>query len=147
MGVITGIGGTLVGVFPMDTFLVGHVVSAMIFFVGGFFTITFLSVAILQQKEVILSKWLSLGGAIVAICFVAFLAGLFISPQGMTLLINFQHIMPATRPIFWDIAFLEWFPLIGILAWLFLAALTSLRYKNSTNRDSLQHDELAQEIT
>lgn len=134
VGLITGIGGTLVGVFPMDAFLVGHVISAMTFFVGGALTIGLLSVAILQQKEVALSKWMSFGGVIVAACFVAFIGTMLYSSQGMTLLMNFQQTMPVPRPIFWDIAFLEWLPLIGILAWLFFAAVIFLRRKNPPNK-------------
>jgi hypothetical membrane protein len=138
VGIVTAVGGTLVGVFPAnlggEAGLMGHIISAMIFFVGGCVTVGIFSLAIVFQKERRASKWLSAVGAGVVLSFVIFL----IAGGGSTSLINIAELMTMMsqpREDFMLLAFLEWLPLLGILAWMFLTALDSaLRVKRNQHQ-------------
>lgn len=128
VGIGTAVGGALVGVFPADVNIWGHIVAAMTFFVGGCVTVGILSIAILRQKEIRVSKWLSVLGAAVMLSFALFLAIGFRAPAGEES--DFTQIMlmmATTRPEFMLAAFLEWIPLLGVLAWICLTALDSLK--------------------
>jgi hypothetical membrane protein len=127
LGIATGVGGFFVGVFPADVNLGAHTVSAMIFFFGGAVTVAIFSIDIFLQKEQKLGRWLCVAGAIVSACFVVFLVVTFSGPR-MTGMANLGASIASERPSpFWDLAFLEWLPLIGILAWIFLLAVEFLR--------------------
>ena len=128
IGIGTGIGGFFVGVFPADVNIVGHSIAAMTFFFGGAATVFTLSIAILLQKETRLDKWLSIVGFGVAACFVLFLVDVFGVRTGLSNISSMGAALASARPTpFWSIPFLEWLPMIGMLAWLFLAAVDSLK--------------------
>jgi len=127
-GIGTGIGGFFVGIFPADVNIVGHSISAMTFFFGGAVTVSIISIAIARQKEIRMGKWLSILGFCVAACFVLFLVDVFGVRSGLSNVSNMSDALKNNRPApFWSIPFLEWLPLIGMLAWLFFAAIDSLR--------------------
>ncbi len=128
VGLETAVGGTLVGVFPADLNLIGHIIAAMTFFFGGCLTVGIFSIAIMKQKEIRVSKWLSAVGAAVVVCFAVFLAVGFGGPVGEESdFAQIMQMMAVTRPDFMGAAFLEWLPLLGILAWVSLASIDSLK--------------------
>ncbi len=127
VGLITAVGGALVGVFPADLNIIGHIIAAMSFFVGGCLTVGILSIAILRQKEVRVSKWLSAAGAAVMVSFALFLAIGFQAPAGQESdYAQMMQMMFVSRPDFLLAALLEWIPLLGVLTWICLTALDSL---------------------
>jgi len=126
--IMSGIGGFLVGVFPADGNILAHGLSAMVFFFGGAVTVAIFSIAIARQQDVRVGKWLSIAGIGVAACFAAFLIDMFVfTPKFKLTDIDSLEMLATLRPAgFWSMAFLEWLPLIGVLAWLSLAAVDSL---------------------
>jgi len=129
IGIAAGIGGFFVGIFPADIDLPAHDIAAMTFFFGGAVTVIVFSVAIARQQNIRLGKWLCIFGIGVAACFTAFLIDAFFFSTGPNLndASSFSQLAPLRPPVFWADAFLEWLPLIGVLAWLLLAALDSLK--------------------
>ncbi len=87
--------------------------------------------AIARQHDAQMGKWLCIVGIGVAACFAAFIIDMFATSAGA----NFSDVdaiegLATLRPpVFWSMAFLEWLPLIGVLAWLGLAAIDSLSRK------------------
>jgi hypothetical membrane protein len=124
IGIVAGIGGFFVGVFPADGIILAHGISALIFFFGGASTVAFFSIAIAVQKEVRMGKWLCIVGVVVFTCFAAFLFDAFVLKSGPSFhdVGSFETFASLRPPIFWPSAFLEWLPLIGVLAWLTFAA-------------------------
>ena len=130
LGIATGIGGFFVGIFPADVDLLGHSISAMTFFFGGAVTVFIFSLAIAKQKEIKLGKWLTIVGLADSACFVLFLVDVFGVGSGLSNVssMSMGAALASYRPTpLWAIPFLEWLPLIGMLAWLFLAAVDSLK--------------------
>ena len=128
LGLGTGIGGFFVGIFPADVNIVAHAIVAMIFFFGGAVTVLVYSLAILRQKEPRLDKWLAIVGLGVSACFVLFLVDVFGVRSGLSSMASMGDALEYNRPpTFWLIPFLEWLPMIGMLAWLFLTAIDSLK--------------------
>ncbi len=132
VGIITAIGGAGVGVFPADANLLGHGLTAMTFFFGGCLTVGIFSLAIFFQKEPRVNKWLSLLGVGVVVSFAAFLSTMFGggSPGEISAL-DIMTAFTQPRDPFMLMAFLEWLPLIGVLAWICLTALDSFQRRKT----------------
>lgn len=114
-GVIAGIGGALVGVFPMND-LDKHALAALTFFVLGLVTVLLASIDFVRAPDPRFPRWLSwLGGATV-VAFGIFLAILFGEAGGLA------H--PEERAAIWPLTIFEWLLIVGILAWVFLTAWT-----------------------
>jgi hypothetical membrane protein len=128
IGIATGVGGFFVGIFPADVNLGGHGIAAMTFFFGGAVTVFVISIAIARQKEIKLAKWLTIVGMVDSACFVLFLVDVFSVSTGVSNMSSMGAALASARPApFWSIPFLEWLPMIFMLAWLFLAAVDSLK--------------------
>ncbi|HMF34358.1 MAG TPA: DUF998 domain-containing protein [Candidatus Lokiarchaeia archaeon] len=133
-GGVAGIGGFLVGIFPGNpATLVEHLVAGSLFFLGGGLVVVTLSAAIFRQKESRVERWVSGVGFTIAGIFLAFLI-VTVDTQGSTdtitmLLVYVTH----PRPVFYASAFFEWSVLIGILIWVLLAALASIKYSQKEN--------------
>jgi len=130
VGYIAAIGCSLVGVFPFDVNLWGHIISSQMYFIGGLLAVLALSLAIWRQKEVKIGKWLSLVGVIVMGIFATFVIMLEVTMTSATAqssLSGLYSMNIGLRPEFMVIAFFEWLDIIGIIAWMCLFALESLR--------------------
>ncbi len=124
MGIVTGIGGFLVGVFPGDVDPVAHAYSGQMFFFGGTAAVGILSIAIARQTKVVLDKWLAIIGLVVVASFSIYLGYIFTNSLAV---VAETSALAESRPAIMPSAYLEWLPLIGVLAWLFLSALDSLK--------------------
>jgi hypothetical membrane protein len=114
-GVIAGIGGFFVGIFPMND-LGTHGAAALTFFLLGLVTVVLGSVDFWRAGDTRFPRWLAVLGAIDAVAFVAFLWLLAGEAEGL------GH--PADRVAIWPLTIFEWLLLVGILLWVFLAAAT-----------------------
>jgi hypothetical membrane protein len=121
IGVIGGVCGALVGVFPMDELAV-HSVVALGFFVLGWLSVALASVDIARRADARFPRWLAAIGAVVTVCFVAFMAVLFTDPIAGTDILA----APDARPDVWIAPILEWSVVIGVLVWTLATALTWL---------------------
>lgn len=123
LGIVGGVSGALVGVFPMDQLQV-HGLVAMGFFLLGPSSVALASVDLLRQRDPRLPRWVgALGIAVVAV-LVLFLVALFTDPimQGGDALAA-----PDLRPAFWLASTLEWAVVVGVLLWTLLAAVSWIR--------------------
>jgi len=120
-GVVAGVSGTLVGVFPMDYLLTHRIVSGVFFLTGwlvaGVFTLRLLAAPIPG-----LPRWLVVPGGLVVAIFATFI-GVYstyrpANPDGPV----------ANRPDgLWSVPFLEWASLLSLLAWFVCVSLALLR--------------------
>ncbi|MCK5116507.1 MAG: DUF998 domain-containing protein [Candidatus Aegiribacteria sp.] len=119
-GLVTGISGALVGIFPMNH-LKPHLIVAMLFFDSAMITIILFSVWVILTRHKVHPRWLALMGLMPAACLFSFIfLRKPISEHGPLLAIP-EHF---TRPDFWPTAAMEWSVLISILTWVIVVALT-----------------------
>jgi hypothetical membrane protein len=122
IGVVAGVSGALVGVFPMDQ-LTMHSIVALSFFVLGSLSVALASIDLARRPDPRFPRWLAVIGAAVTVCFVLFMVALFTDPtSGRDVLAA-----PDARPDVWVAAILEWSVVIGVLVWTLATALTWLR--------------------
>jgi hypothetical membrane protein len=122
IGVVAGVSGALVGVFPMDQLTV-HSIVALSFFVLGSLSVAIASIDLARRPDQRFPRWLAVIGAVVTVCFVLFMVALFTDPtSGRDVLAA-----PDARPDVWVAAILEWSVVIGVLVWTLATALAWLR--------------------
>ena len=115
VGVIAGIGGAFVGVFPMD-YLVPHSRAALTFFMLGLVTVLLASIDFVRRPDPRFPRWLSVVGAVTVAAFAIFLVILFGGDNDLS------H--PDERVAIWPLTIFEWLLIVGILGWVFLTAWT-----------------------
>ena len=114
VGVVAGISGALVGVFPMNNRTI-HIVFALGFFVLGWVAVGLASLDIWRRPEPRFSRWLPALGALTVAVFLLFLS------------VYIPYLYTGTgddRPAFSIATVLEWLVLIGIMGWVLVASLT-----------------------
>jgi hypothetical membrane protein len=117
-GVVAGVAGALVGVFPMDD-IGPHSAAALTFFVLGWLTVGFASIDLLRRPDPRFPRWLAVIGAIATVCFVLFMVALFTDP----LVGEDALAVPEMRPDVWPASILEWSVVAAIVAWTLATAL------------------------
>ena len=118
VGVVAGISGALVGVFPMNNRAI-HIVFALGFFVLGWVAVGLASLDIWRRPEPRFSRWLPAVGALTVAVFLLFLS------------VYIPYLYTGTgsdRPDFSVATVLEWLVLIGIMGWVLVASATWWRY-------------------
>ena len=120
VGVLAGLSGIGVGVYPMDI-AEPHIVAALGFFNLGWICVALASVDILLRPEPRFPRWLALIGAATVVAFLAFLS------IYLPLVLGPAQVVPAVRPDFRPVTLLQWTVLIGILGWVLAASVTWLR--------------------
>lgn len=114
-GVIAGIGGAFVGVFPMND-LDKHSIAALTFFVLGLVTVLLASIDFVHHPDPRFPRWLAAVGAVTVAAFAIFLMILFGGDNDLA------H--PDERVAVWPLTIFEWLLIVGILLWVFLTAWT-----------------------
>jgi hypothetical membrane protein len=114
-GVVAGVGGALVGTFPMND-LDTHALVALTFFLLGLVTVLLASIDFVLADDRRFPRWLAIVGGATVLAFAAFLVILFGEAGGLA------H--PDERLAIWPLTIFEWLLIVGILVWVFLTAVT-----------------------
>jgi hypothetical membrane protein len=114
-GLVTGLAGAMVGVFPMNE-IQPHRLAALTFFMTGGIVVALYSLLISFSKQQTYPRWLAVIGLMDVLCFGGFLS--IVLPAGPASL----EFPGETRPDFWWTTTLEWGILIFLLVWTLLAA-------------------------
>jgi hypothetical membrane protein len=123
-GLITGISGLLVGVFPMDT-MQSHIKVAMLFFNMGLFTMAIFSIYVAFSRQQQFPKWFVVPGAFATLCFAAFLNFPSQSKTNQSSL-EIYALLADNRPTIWFLAIMEWIVVIVVLVWVLMVSVYSL---------------------
>jgi hypothetical membrane protein len=118
IGVIAGIAGLFVGVFPMGN-IPQHRVAALTFFNLGWIAVALASLDFVRRPDGRFPRWLSVVGGLTVAAFIGFLASVRLD----TILADNPLGVPPVRPELWIVPTLEWAVIVGILAWTLLVAL------------------------
>jgi hypothetical membrane protein len=126
---VTAVGTSLVGVFPGDVNFWGHLIAAQTFFFGGMLMVLGFSLAIFRQKDPRIGKWLCWVGLVVVAIFTIFVIILQVTMASYTFetMAGMLSMFQGPRPAFIPLTFFEWSCYFGVITWLCLFALDSLR--------------------
>ena len=122
IGIVAGISGALVGVFPMNEIGI-HRIVALGFFNLGWIAVGLASLDLWRDPDVRFPRWLPALGALVVVIFIAFLTQYIPSlsePAG------------TPRPQFALVTLLEWLVLIGIIVWILVASYSWWRWERGS---------------
>jgi hypothetical membrane protein len=124
-GVVAGVSGTLVGVFPMD-YHAPHRLVSMVFFLSGWLVAVIFSVWLARTRTSGLPRWLAALGPLVGAVFLAFIAvfATYHPADAYARLVD--------RPDVWAVPALEWAALLSLLAWFVCVSLVLLREADSS---------------
>lgn len=117
VGLVTGIAGALVGIFPMNN-LDTHIPVAMWFFRAALTVSALYAVYIMFSKQVKFSRWTSLPAASISVITFIFL--FVLEPVGAG---ENPLLLSVDRPAFWANALLEWGIFLAIMVWVLASAL------------------------
>lgn len=123
-GVIAGIGGIFVGVYPMNAGD-AHALSAATFFLLAWVFVAVASLAFVRACEPRHPAWLALLGAVTALVTLAFLISLRVDPEARARMQSTGPIVD--RPPVWIPTILEWATLLLVMTWVLLTSLAWLR--------------------
>ena len=124
MGLITGLSGSLVGVFPMNN-LEPHVTVAMWFFRAGLVSSAFFAVYVLFSKQKLFSRWTSIPAASISVITFVFLY--ILKPVGTG---DNPLVLTVDRPAFWPNALVEWAIFAAIMVWVLASSYDLYRRSN-----------------
>ena len=115
IGLVAGVSGMLVGVFPMDDLAV-HRQVAQTFFNSGWIAVSLFSLYVLFAKQSIFPRWFIIPGVVTVTIFIAFLTSL----NGLT---EEMLSAPTNRLPLWNATIYEWLVIGSVLIWACLVSL------------------------
>jgi hypothetical membrane protein len=130
LGLVTGLSGALIGVFPMGADLMTHFKVAMLFFNAGLVTTIAFALYLLLSRQARFPRRLALPGGITALSFFSLLYLVEpIMPEGQPPedLPQFLEGLLWDRPPIWPTAIVEWIVVLTVLGWVVAVALTLRR--------------------
>lgn len=125
VGVVAGLGGSFVGVFPMD-YPAQHILAASTFFNLGWIAVGLASVDFVVRPDSRFPRGLAVVGFATMAAFLAFLREVGSNTDAAGQLIN-----PDIRPQVWAFPALEWLTIAGIVGWVLLVSAFWLRAGDS----------------
>jgi hypothetical membrane protein len=121
VGVVAGIGGSFVGVYPMDQ-LSRHSLAAMTFFNLGWIAVGMASLDFVIHPDPRFPRPLAVLGAATVAAFIGFLREV-----GANTTASGGLATPDPRPPVWALTTLEWLTIAGIVGWVLLVGAGWLR--------------------
>lgn len=129
-GVISAIGGSLVGVFSVDSGLISHLVAATIFFVSAELALISATFMILFQDARVVPKFIAIFSVLIFCIFTTVFTIDY--PHEVFPYLDRANVRIINRPAQWSLPIVEWAFVLSIVIFLSLA---SLYFKiRSTNR-------------
>jgi len=119
VGIVAGVAGALVGIFPMNQIAI-HRIVALTFFVLGCVAVGLASIDIKRGSDARFAAWIPYLGELTVAIFIVFLA-VYI-PDLMSTSTD------AARPATSVVTSLEWLVLVGIVGWVLAASFSWWRY-------------------
>jgi hypothetical membrane protein len=126
VGVVAGIGGSMVGVFPMNH-PDAHLTAAFTFFCLGWVFVALASFAFIRHRQPWHPAWLAVPGAASVVAFLAFLVSVQLDPATRERMASHGPIV--ARPDLWIAPILEWASLVSIMVWVLLTSITWWRLR------------------
>jgi hypothetical membrane protein len=126
IGVLTGLSGVLVGIFPINNLNV-HAFVALIFFNTGLLAVALFSLYALFSTTRAYPRTLALPGVPTVAAFVLFLGQVGIAMRDPAF--SFAAPAPATRLDFWLVAIYEWLVIVFVILWVFIVSLRLRRHQ------------------
>jgi hypothetical membrane protein len=117
IGLVTGISGSLVGIFPMNNLDV-HIQVAMWFFRAALAVSAIFAIYVFVSKQSKFSRWTSIPAASISVITFIFL--FVLEPVGAG---ENPLVLTVDRPAFWPNALLEWGIFFSIMIWVLAASL------------------------
>jgi hypothetical membrane protein len=117
IGLVTGISGSLVGIFPMNNLDV-HIQVAMWFFRAALAVSAIFAIYVFVSKQSKFSRWTSIPAASISVITFIFL--FVLEPVGAG---ENPLVLTVDRPAFWSNALLEWGIFFSIMIWVLAASL------------------------
>ena len=127
IGFVTGISGSLVGIFPMNN-LGAHISVAMLFFRTALAASAIFAISVLFFRQGNFPRWVGLPAASISVITFAFL--FIVKPVGSGG--NMLEMLGTDRPILWASALLEWGIFFSVLIW--VLATSAFLYSNEKAR-------------
>jgi hypothetical membrane protein len=121
VGVVAGLGGSFVGVFPMD-YGGPHILAASTFFNLGWIAVGLASLDFITRRDRRFPRGLAVLGFLTVAAFIAFLREV-----GANTTASGQLASPDIRPDVWAFPALEWLTIVGIVGWVLLVGVLWLR--------------------
>ncbi len=121
VGVVAGLGGSFVGVFPMD-YRDQHIVAASTFFNLGWIAVGLASLDFVIRRDPRFPRGLAVVGLVTVAAFIGFLR-----EAGGNTTASGALAAPEIRPDVWALPTLEWLTIAGILTWVMLVSACWLR--------------------
>lgn len=123
-GVVAGIGGIFVGVYPMNEADM-HVIAATTFFMLSWVFVGVASLAFYRSREARHPRWLAVIGIASVIATLAFIVSLRVDPDARARMASSGPILD--RPGIWPATILEWASLLSVMVWVLLTSIAWLR--------------------
>jgi hypothetical membrane protein len=121
VGVVAGLAGSFVGVFPMD-YGAQHIVAASTFFNLGWIAVGLASLDFVLRRDARFPQWLAVLGLVTVAAFIGFLREVGVNTSASGALAS-----PDVRPDVWPLPTLEWLTIAGIVGWVLLVGASWLR--------------------
>ena len=119
-GTVAGLGGVLVGVFPMNH-PTEHVLAASAFFNLGWIFVALASVSFIRSANSRFPRWLAVVGGVSVAAFIGFIVSLATDDFSRARMAADGPI--SGRPDVWVSPILEWAALVGIMVWVLLTSI------------------------
>lgn len=120
IGILAGLGGSFVGVFPMD-YGAQHITAASTFFNLGWIAVGLASLDFVIRRDARFPRWLAVVGLVTVAAFIGFLREVGANTSASGALAS-----PDVRPDLWALPTLEWLTIAGIVGWVLLVSVSWL---------------------
>ena len=127
IGLVTGVSGSLVGIFPMNN-LEPHISVAMLFFRAALISSALFAAYVFFAKQDKFPRWTGIPAA--SISAITFVFLFIVKPVGSGG--DMLEMLSAIRPEIWPSAILEWGMFIAVMVWVVATSISLLNLEKHT---------------